>query len=558
MKIIGLDVGTRRIGTAVADSSVKIAIPKGTIVVNNGLEFAEIARLARMNNTEWFVLGLPRSNEGNTTAQTNYVKEFAKNLKSTIPNAKIKFQDESLTSVEAERRLKSRRGGYEKGDIDAEAAAIILQDFIEGLSPSALKETTPSRRKKSAPTATSARSSKAKAAARSAKSAKSASQISATTSTKKGNSMLKKLVAALLILFVIAGVGCGVAFSWYNQALSPYYDIDCDKIETEDSRCELVKFTVEQGATLSLVGDNLEAADLVKNSVAFQIYMRTQRLANEIKTGDYEFRRDMSVPQIAEALRHGSADVFAFTILPGETIRDIKKRLISEKYGYTETEVNAAFAKDYRGTNANIDKLLESLPNTFEPGVEPLEGYLFGDTYEFYKTDSVETIIETALKAMWEVVDSNNLIAKFSEHDLNLHQGITLASVVQKESGSASNQATVAQVFYRRLAEGMGLGSDVTTQYAVDLVDPDRKTYTDNIAALDIDSPYNTRKYAGLPPGPICNPGISALLAVANPSDTTYLYFLTGDDGMMYYSYTEEEHNQKIVQYCQNLCNVAL
>ncbi len=549
MKIIGLDVGTRRIGTAVADSNVKIAIPKGTIVVNNGLEFAEIARLARMNNTEWFVLGLPRSNEGNTTAQTSYVKEFAKNLKSTIPNAKIKFQDESLTSVEAERRLKSRKRSFEKGDIDAEAATIILQDFIESLTPASLKEPTPARRKKPAPTNKARKTAKAK---------QSAAHQSAVSSTKKGTSMLKKLVAALLVLFVIAGIGCGVAFSWYNQALSPYYDIDCDKIETEDSRCEFVKFTVEQGATLSLVGDNLEAADLVKNSVAFQIYMRTQRLANEIKTGDYEFRRDMSVPQIAEALRHGSADVFAFTILPGETIRDIKKRLISEKYGYTETEVNAAFAKDYRGTNANIDKLLESLPNTFEPGVEPLEGYLFGDTYEFYKTDSVETIIETALKAMWEVVDSNNLIAKFSEHDLNLHQGITLASVVQKESGSASNQATVAQVFYRRLAEGMGLGSDVTTQYAVDLVDPDRTTYTDNIAALDIDSPYNTRKFAGLPPGPICNPGISALLAVANPSDTTYLYFLTGDDGMMYYSYTEEEHNQKIVQYCQNLCNVAL
>ncbi len=547
MKIIGLDVGTRRIGAAVADSSVKIAVPKTTIVVNNGLEFAEIARLARMNNTDWFVLGLPRSNEGNTTAQTQYVREFAKNLKSTIPNAKIKFQDESLTSVEAERRLKARKRNYTRGEIDAEAAAIILQDFIENLSPATLREPTPNRRRA---VASAQKATKKSASKKSAYTEKSAS--------KKGNSMLKKLVVTLVVLLILAGIGGGVAFSWYNKALEPYYDIDCNLLTEEDSRCELVKFSVEQGATLSLVGDNLEAADLVKNSVAFQIYMRSQGLANEIKTGDYEFRRDMSVPKIAEALRHGSSDVITFTIYPGETVRDIKKRLISDEYGFSEEAVNSAFAKDYRGTSANIDKLLESLPSSFEPGVEPLEGYLFGDTYEFYRTDSVEKIIITALEAMWEVVSGNDLINRFAAHDLSLHQGITLASIVQKEAGSANNQATVAQVFYRRLAEGMSLGSDVTTQYAVNLVDPDRQIYTDNVAALEIDSPYNTRKYAGLTPGPICNPGISALLAVANPADTTYLYFLTGDDGMMYYSYTEEEHNQKIVQYCQNLCNVSL
>ena len=554
MKIIGLDVGTRRIGTAVADSTVKIAVPKSTIIVNNGLEFAEIARLARMNNTDWFVLGFPRNNQGRTTAQTQYVKEFARNLKSTIPNAKIKFQDESLTSVEAEARLKSRRHNYEKGDIDAEAAAIILQDFIEGLSPASLRESAPARRgqaaKSAAARAAAAKTSTSSSTKKSAKSTKS--------SKGKGNSMLKKLVAILLVLFAIAGIGAGIAFSWYNQALAAYYDIDCNQIQEEDTRCETVNFTVEPGATLTLVGDNLEAADLVRNSVAFQIYMRTQGISNEIKTGEYHFRRDMNVPKIAEALRHGSADTFSFTIYPGETIRDIKARLTSEEYGFKPEEVNAAFAKDYRGENDGISKLLASLPTSFEPGVEPLEGYLFGDTYEFYKTDSVEKIVTTALDAMWAVVDSNNLIGKFAEHDLNLHQGITLASIVQKESGSANNQATVAQIFYRRLAEGMSLGSDVTTQYAVNLVDPDRKTYTDNIAALEIDSPYNTRKFAGLPPGPICNPGVSALLAVANPADTTYLYFLTGDDGMMYYSYTEEEHNQKIVQYCQNLCNIAL
>ncbi len=130
MIILGLDVGEKRIGVAKADSSVKIAIPVCTIEVN-GNEFQEIARLMRLYNVSGLVLGMPRSNEGNETAQSLYVRNFAKTLVEKIPSAKINFQDESLTSVEAENRLKSRKKHYEKGEIDAEAASIILQDFIE-------------------------------------------------------------------------------------------------------------------------------------------------------------------------------------------------------------------------------------------------------------------------------------------------------------------------------------------------------------------------------------------------------------------------------------------
>ena len=130
MKIIGLDVGERRIGVAKVDSATRIAVPVGFILVD-GSEWKEIAKIAELNNTKYFVLGLPRSNEGNETKQTLYVRAFSRTLAKMIPDAKIRFQDESLTSVEAEFRLKSRKKEYEKGEIDAEAAAIILQDFIE-------------------------------------------------------------------------------------------------------------------------------------------------------------------------------------------------------------------------------------------------------------------------------------------------------------------------------------------------------------------------------------------------------------------------------------------
>ena len=130
MRIIGLDVGEKRIGVAKVDSSTRIAVPVGFLLAD-GSEWQEIRRIANLNNTNFFVLGLPRSNEGNETKQTLYVRGFARMLAKMIPGAKIRFQDESLTSVEAESRLKAHKKKYEKGDIDAEAATIILQDFIE-------------------------------------------------------------------------------------------------------------------------------------------------------------------------------------------------------------------------------------------------------------------------------------------------------------------------------------------------------------------------------------------------------------------------------------------
>ncbi|MGF2565485.1 Holliday junction resolvase RuvX, partial [Ralstonia pseudosolanacearum] len=133
MKILGLDVGEKRIGVARVDSATRIAVPVSFIEVN-GNEWQELARLTNLHNTKFFVIGLPRSNEGNETKQSLYARNFAKILTEKIPGAKIRFQDESLTSVEAESRLKSRQKKYEKGDIDAEAASIILQDFIETFS----------------------------------------------------------------------------------------------------------------------------------------------------------------------------------------------------------------------------------------------------------------------------------------------------------------------------------------------------------------------------------------------------------------------------------------
>ncbi len=438
MKIIGLDVGEKRIGVAQADSSTRIAVPVGFLTVD-GSEWQEIARIARLNGTNLFVLGLPRSNEGNETAQSQYVRDFARKLVQNVPEAKIQFQDESLTSVEAEKRLKSRKKNYQKGDIDAEAASIILQDFVEKFT----EKTTPR-----------------------------------VGSSPANNPPAPAGKAKAIVAVVIAVVALGLI-----------------------------------GATAVLkIRDHVRAK-----------------------------REEEYAKQEAEM----KAEVFNFTIRPGETIFDVKKHLVEA--GYDASGVEAALSADY-----DFDFLKE------RPEGASLEGYLYPETHEFYADATAEEVIAKFLVGMGEVISANDLAAKYAAHGLTLHQGITLASIVQKESGTPADQKTVAQVFYSRLAYGWRLGSDVTVSYALDVVDPERTTYRDNAAALTIDSCYNTRIYTGLPCGPIANPGLSALLAVAEPSDTAYLYFLTGDDGLMYYSYTEAEHNQNIYLHCQTLCDVSL
>ena len=539
MRVIGLDVGEKRIGVAKADSSTRIAIPVGFYAVD-GSEWQKIARIANMNNTNFFVLGLPRSNEGNETKQSMYVRNFAKILIEKIPEARIKFQDESFTSVEAEERLKSRKRNYEKGEIDAEAASIILQDFLESFTVGNMMKETELEE-----TAPSGVADTVKAAVTDAKdnvtnlTKKEADKVK--LNTKKAKSKLKKVLGFVILplfaLIILGGIG---GFFWAKSMLAPV-----DGICTEGT-CEEVKFTVSDGESKSIIATNLEQNGLIKNAFVFKAYMQVFRSDVNLKSGNYLLNKGMSADDIIDRLAKGVDDenTFSFTILPGENIFDIKKKLVD--LHYLEEDIDAALIADY-----DFDFLKD------RPEGATIVGYLYGETHEFYNDVTVKEIFEKYLEGMGEVIAQNDLKTKYEARGLSLFEGITLASVVQKEA-AASEQPTVAQVFLTRLANGIPLGSDVTVSYAIDKVDPDRQTYVDNQSALTIDSCYNTRQNGGLPCGPISNPSLSALLAVAEPSDTSYLYFLTGDDGMMYYSYTESEHIQNIYSHCQQLCNVSL
>ncbi len=516
MKLIGLDVGTKRIGVAKADSKVRIAVPYTAVEVNNGQEFDKIASLARAWDIEGFVLGLPRNNEGRETKQSAYVRKFAKELKEHIPGIKICFQDESLTSVEAEKRLKNRKKGYKKGDIDSEAAVIILQDFLE--------------EKIGKPTT------KAAAVHRKSKSVRGHKPH-----------RLRTALISLLVLFILLAGGAA-AYYFYN--IRPVSEVDCATDESD--ACSPVDFSVETGSSLADVANELKEIGLIRDSLVFQIYFRLNAGDGSLRAGEYQLNSAMSNAEITELFLKGGDGVYSYTVLPGQRVREIRDDLID--LGYSAEAVDAALVNHYR--NEEFGWIFEGMPED----ATSLEGYLYGDTYEFFKDDSAEAVVKRLLSEFADVAKENQLKEKFAEHGLNMYQGVTLASVVQREANNAADMAKVAQVFYNRLAQNISLGSDVTAQYAADLVDPERTTYTDNASVVEIDSPYNTRKYPGLPYGPVSNPGLDALLAVATPdtSMSDMLFFLTGDDGMMYYSSTEEGHNQNRTQYCQTLCNVGL
>ncbi len=576
MKFLSLDVGAKRIGVAKADSSVKIAVPHGIVLVD-GREYDNIVRLVKLHEIDVIVVGMPRNLKGEFTRQSDYVKDFVKTLNKKLvsekPNGntvKIFFQDESLTSVEAKNNLKARKGGFNKkaGDVDTEAATLILQDFLENLGRRvAEKRASAAATSVTSTPATNAQPVKPlqKPGDKLGKPATAKTDDSAKTETPKdtkpkqqfrshGEANLRKwLIIRVLIIVVVLGVAAFFsARGIYNSLIGAAVKKDnCASIFNSDDSdpCRIVEISIPDGASVSEIATTLKDNSLIKSPLAFRLYNKLNHTEAELKAGTYKLTATMSVKEIVDKLIDGTGEpiVFRFTALPGETLRDIKKRLIA--VGYSSDEVDAALAKKY-----NHPVLAD------KPEDASLEGYLFGETYEFYLTDSVETIIIRMLDELYSVVEKNQLRQKFNNMGLTLHEGIILASIVQKEAGTLSkdDQKQVASVFINRLNAGWALGSDVTVKYALDLVDPDRTTYTDNATALEIDSCYNTRKNAGLPCGPISNPSALVLISTANPADTTYLYFLTGDDGLMYYSNTESEHSNNAAAHCQELCNISL
>lgn len=340
---------------------------------------------------------------------------------------------------------------------------------------------------------------------------------------------MKKLFGILSIFLVFFISFSIVAFVRYN------FDIKHFK-----ENGDVINFIVEPGENVSKVGYKLKNEGLISSKTSFEIYARLNSL-NSIKAGKYEISSSMTIPEILKLLNEGQQVTKTFNVmfLPGGTVKMAKQTLISA--GFSENEVDHALEFDY--TN--------EFPQLFadKPSDTDLEGFLWGETHTFEKDIDVKDIIRRFLGDFQQKVISLNLEEKFKEQGLNLYEGITLASIVQKETlDNPEDQKMVAGVFFNRMRSGMNLGSDVTYQYIADKLGI-RRDY-------NLQNPYNLRIHTGLTPTPIATPGLSALNAVANPIASPYLFFLSGDDDKTYFATTDEEHTQNIKNYCQQKCQI--
>lgn len=332
------------------------------------------------------------------------------------------------------------------------------------------------------------------------------------------------LLAASLAIGLLATAIIGV-FIWYTHQLSAV-DLGND---------EKVKITIEDGASLPDIAGVLKSNDLIRNELAFEWYVRLNGATSSLQSGAYRLGQSENVPAIVKHLTSGATDTFSITFLPGATLQKHRQVLIDA--GYDSAVVDSALNKKYD------HPLFASKPASAD-----LEGYIYGETFNFAADATPEDILTYTFDYFQSVIEQNDLSNLYKKQGFTLYEGITMASIIQREVITAEDAAQVAQVFKKRYDMDMQLGSDVTYQYIADKTGQERR--------VDLDSPYNTRRYTGLPPGPISTPGLDALKAVGSPAPGDFLYFLSGDDDKTYFARTNEEHEKNIREHCQKKCQI--
>ena len=350
--------------------------------------------------------------------------------------------------------------------------------------------------------------------------------------------LVRPVLIALCVLTVVAGVCMGTWNALYRNFFAPVDEGD----QTQ------VPFTVESGSSLSKVASNLEKSGLVRNSTVFKYYADFNGYGQKIQAGDYVLNRTMSLSDIADLLTTGDGNPITrnITLIPGWTIQDFAEYLVSINALTTKDEflalckTGSSFAEYYY--------IRDVLDHNAAKRLYVLEGYLAPDTYEFYTSATAEDIIKKLL-SQTEKVFSEEYHQRAEEMGMTMDEVITLASMIEKEA-KTDDYARVSAVFHNRLLSGMTLGSDVTIKY---VSGTKRMALTDS--DLAVDSPYNTYRNKGLPPGPVCSPSQAAIHAALYPDETfiaqQYLYFCSKDPGTgeLYFSRTLEEHERAVAIY---------
>ena len=334
------------------------------------------------------------------------------------------------------------------------------------------------------------------------------------------------IIAGAFALFI------GGIITWYFWALQP----------RDPSNTRPVRFVVNSGDGSARISSELESHGLIRSALAFRINAELTGAKSKLQAGGFALSPAQSVQDITDHIVKGNTDEINIIILPGLTLSeqmDPEVRNSLAWQGFSKDEITEAL-------NSHYDHPLFA----GKPAGTSLEGYLFPETYRINASDPLSVLFRRSFDEAYNRLQKDGMVAKFAAQGLNLYQAFTLASIVQKEVSNSTDQRQVAQVFLKRLREGVVLGSDVTFIYAAHQLGV--------TPSVNLDSPYNTRKYPGLPPGPIANMNYSALQAVADPASGDYLYFVAGDgadEGKTFFARTEAEHQANVAAHCHTLCN---
>ncbi len=322
------------------------------------------------------------------------------------------------------------------------------------------------------------------------------------------------------------------------------------RFEGEDAQAPMsddptpVTFTIFPGETAAQIAQRLESEGLIRDASLFRALLRVRGVDTQLEAGDYKLRRNMTMTEIMDTLQHGKPPTVVLTIPEGWRAEQIAELLAENGVANPD-----AFLRLVR-TGAGFDyDFLADRPE----GVTSLEGYLFPDTYEIATDATAADVIDRMLTTFGQRF-TPEMREKARAQGLSIHEAVTLASIVEREAQVPEERALIAGVFHNRLQAGMHLNADPTVQYALGYQEDagqwwKRPLYLED---LEVDSPYNTYTHVGLPPGPICNPGLAALQAVVEPAETDYFYFVANDvagDGSHVFAKTLEEQNANIEKY---------
>jgi UPF0755 protein len=313
-----------------------------------------------------------------------------------------------------------------------------------------------------------------------------------------------------LILAVILVTFCSIVLIWWQQAMKPY----------DPTNQTPISFTIQRGETTRIIAEKLQKQNLLRSSVAFFLLARFGGYGDRIQSGDFLISPSMDLVTLISSLTHGTVDT-RITIPEGWRNEEIAIKLTKE-FGIPEQE----FLKVAQ------------------------EGYMFPDTYLVPKEASASQIA-SLMKKTFDTKVHSSIFEKGKSKGLTKDQIVIIASLVEREAKSNEDRPIIASVILNRFRIGMKLDIDATIQYALGYQSKEKTWWKKELTLEDVEveSPYNTYNNPGLPPTPICNPGLAVFQAVVNAPETDYLYYISDLSGKVHPAKTIEEHNTNIAKY---------